>query len=348
MLVISVAVKDDRVEFSETCHGLKQFSPPEMPQAMSSAFLPQGTSNLADTPVVEYCGVLKSLGSQQANLQRKLFKAVATIIIGSHIVATILAVMALLSHRHDVPNWLLPSFLGMELVSLVVGFGIHQYLHHSRACQVWAMSRLIAELARSVSAIGKQYLYLEYLFVLPFPSSLKPLLETLCVLHMRSTRGDTTAWQLKRDVYVVKRLTAPDAQIDYYAKSADRAKMWLRIWHTTFVTCSLAAVISTSLKLWVIAYVDEDYRDTLTALLGALAIVLPLLAVGALSLAAALDLEAREHTYDEIRAFLREQERHLKEVTLERDFARLVLETESQLLGETANWFSRRSFTGVA
>jgi hypothetical protein len=72
------------------------------------------------------------------------------------------------------------------------------------------------------------------------------------------------------------------------------------------------------------------------------------LAAAALSLAAAHDLEAQEHTYHETSEFLERQKQYLEDARSERDFAALVLETESQVLGETATWFSRRSFTGVA
>ena len=67
----------------------------------------------------------------------------------------------------------------------------------------------------------------------------------------------------------------------------------------------------------------------------------------ALSLAAAFDLEAREHTYHELHNFLAEQRERLVRCS-KLSLPRLVLETEMQLLAETANWFSRRSFTGVA
>jgi hypothetical protein len=82
--------------------------------------------------------------------------------------------------------------------------------------------------------------------------------------------------------------------------------------------------------------------------MGTLAIVMPVLAAAALSLAAAMDLEAQEHTYRGMLAFLRQQENNLAAAASEGDCRALVLETDSVLLGETANWFSRRSFSSVA
>jgi hypothetical protein len=82
-------------------------------------------------------------------------------------------------------------------------------------------------------------------------------------------------------------------------------------------------------------------------MLGALAIVMPVLAVGALSLAASFDLEALVHTYGETLEFLEKQVGRLYGASSEREFTRLMLETEASLLGETATWASRRSFKSV-
>lgn len=83
-------------------------------------------------------------------------------------------------------------------------------------------------------------------------------------------------------------------------------------------------------------------------MLGPLAVILPVVAVAALSLAASLDLEGRVHTYREMLVFLEEQKIHLSNAASETAFCRLALETESRLLAETAGWYSRRTFTGVA
>jgi len=74
---------------------------------------------------------------------------------------------------------------------------------------------------------------------------------------------------------------------------------------------------------------------------------MPVLAVAALSLAAALDLEGLVHTYGETLAFLRRNVTWLNAASSEGEFVRLLLEIEAHLLGETATWSSRRSFKGV-
>jgi len=82
--------------------------------------------------------------------------------------------------------------------------------------------------------------------------------------------------------------------------------------------------------------------------LGFFAIISPVIAVGAVSLAAALDWKARVHTYQEMVNFLKGQEGILKNADSRIEVEKLILETESHLLGEVANWFTRRSFAEVA
>jgi hypothetical protein len=382
VLEIRVGVDHGLPAFSEEWHGRTCFRRPDLPEVLAAARLPDGDTLPSNTAITSCCQALKDLGDAQANWQRKLFKWVASIIIGTHVLATILAAIVLASHvskhhttvnptvsvaddetpasavhverPHAQPNlWeaVILWLLGIELLSLAVGFGVHYSLHHSHACHRWAMSRLVAEVARSVIAFGSVHVYLEYLFALPFPSALRPLLRTINVLHLRSARRDSADWESKRNTYVAMRLTAEDGQINYYRNAAVRARRWLHSFHWTFLVCSGGAILATSIKLLVIAgfnlHVDHD-DPAVTGTLGGLAIALPVLAVAALSLAAAMDLEARKHTYAEMLAFLEEQKDRLNQAATERDFVRLLLETESRQLGEIANWFSRRSFTGVA
>jgi hypothetical protein len=82
-------------------------------------------------------------------------------------------------------------------------------------------------------------------------------------------------------------------------------------------------------------------------IMGILAIVLPTLAVAALSLAASFDLEARLHTFEETSAYLESIRPYFDAVHSDRSLIHLVLQAEARLLGETVSWFSRRSFTGV-
>lgn len=79
-----------------------------------------------------------------------------------------------------------------------------------------------------------------------------------------------------------------------------------------------------------------------------MAILFPVVAVAALSLAAALDLQARASTYQKTLAFLNSHLKLLKQATSDGEFAELAIEAESRLLGETATWYFRRSYTSIA
>jgi hypothetical protein len=116
-----------------------------------------------------------------------------------------------------------------------------------------------------------------------------------------------------------------------------------------FTICSGLAIGVTLVKLALLLHHDwlEQWHEFDLALLGTMAIVLPVLAVGGLSWAAALDCEARIETFSETLRFLRRQRPYLEQAETVEEFDVLLIETETELLGEIANWFSRRSTAGV-
>jgi hypothetical protein len=107
-----------------------------------------------------------------------------------------------------------------------------------------------------------------------------------------------------------------------------------------FYVFSAGAYVATAVKL-------VSHAHDLAAILGICAITLPVLAVSALSLAASFDLEARVHTFEETHEYLDRVRPLLDAAPTRQEFRRLVFDTEMQLLGETVNWASRRSFTSV-
>jgi hypothetical protein len=231
-------------------------------------------------------------------------------------------------------------------------------LHRTRRLERWAITRLAAEVARSVSAVGRFHLHLEYLFTLPMPMSLRPLLETINVLHLRSTRQWAhETWQggvdKKRDAYVHKRLTSPElkAQIPYNEETHKTSGLRLTVARWTFTGASLTAFLATLIKLvcacrWL--DLDHETEDGLKAVMGVLAVVLPVVAVAALSLASAFDLEARHTNSGELLEFLPVQRSLLEIASSTREYSRLLIDTENRLLGETVTWYARRSFLGVS
>ena len=283
---------------------------------------------------------MKSVAGDLAKAHKGLFKTAALVIIGTHVVATAIALCALqfrATFAHSLGWFLIP-----ELVLIGLGFCIHIRLHRREASHRWATSRLLAELGRSVSALGGQHLHLDYLFQLPFPGTFSPLLRTLNVLHLASTVTDSVPWQLHRSRYLAGRLDGADKQIDFYSRQSAHASGWLKIAHRTFNACSGSAFIAAFCKL---LHLGGAHGAEVT---GPLAILLPVLAVAALSLAAAFDLEARKYTFADMVEFLLAQRKLINAATTEREFCQLLLETESRLLGEIVNWYSRRAFTGVA
>jgi hypothetical protein len=89
-------------------------------------------------------------------------------------------------------------------------------------------------------------------------------------------------------------------------------------------------------------------ESQLAVVLGVLGLALPVAAVASLSLSASLDLEARSNTYAEVLESLATLRTRLENARSEREFHWVMLETEERLLGETADWAARRSYTGVA
>jgi hypothetical protein len=344
--VLEILVTTDGVHalFTECWYNKEAFLLPQLPAEVAGARLPR--IEPGDLPKLESYGEeLRVALSKQAISSRRFFKNAALLIIGAHVLATILAVIALLTHHPRVIPWL----LGGELVLLSAGVGMHYRLHLKKVARSWALSRLVSEVVRSIRAASTVRGQLDYLFNLPFPETIQPLLRTLNILHLRSAQNLPEAtWKSRREDYALKRFTdEKSGQIPYYERQCARARRKLRAAQFGFYTSALLALAATAGKLLVLCgciEVSHESEVGAASALGALAIILPVLAVAALSLAASFDLEALVHTYEETLHFLKRQQSILGAAQTEREFTRLVLETESVLLGETSNWASRRSF----
>lgn len=347
VLVIEVDVDSGgQPTFRETWPRGKDLQLPRMPSGLPAITWPAAAPRPAQTDVTDYCRALKTASSAAAKSRQGRFRAGALVIIGAHVLATLLAVSALTLHSGGEGgdhrfHAALVAVLAVEVVLLVVGFGMHELLHRARTTLEWAKSRLTAEIARSVLALVPLHVYLEHLFTLPFDLDFRPMLRTINVLYLRSTRGAGVPWQQCRAAYLAARL---NEQLAYYEKHSSLAGRQLEIAHQAFRLASGLAVVVTGYKL----AIATGAIGGSTSIAGVLAVVLPVLAVAFLSLAAAFDLEARKHVYRDMRTFLERQTDLLTAAGSEREYVKLVLETESRLLGEPANWFARRSFTGVA
>jgi hypothetical protein len=245
-------------------------------------------------------------------------------------------------------HWPVLGLLLVELFLLVAGFRVHQLLHHSHAVQEWAIARVVCELVRSMRAIGSRHLYLEYLFRLHLPFAYRPLLRTLSVLHLHSTRTQRNQpWEPQRDLYIRERFDDPvNGQLHFFEKALKRDERIMNQCQRIFMVCSILAMAATALKVFLLW--NDIHADLALAILGTFAVTLPVLAVGGLSWAAAVDCEARVETFRETLHFLRCQRPYLEQASSGSEFDRLLIETETVLLGEITNWYSRRANKGVS
>jgi hypothetical protein len=117
-----------------------------------------------------------------------------------------------------------------------------------------------------------------------------------------------------------------------------------------FIACSSLAILTTATKFILLLLrqpLPAQSEAFWTKVLGTLAVFLPTLAVGALSWAAAKEYKARLQAFGAMRRFLETQEDYLRKAVSPREFHLLVEETESNLLGETVEWYFRRTVIGV-
>jgi len=337
VLAIRVGLRDGEPTFAEEWHN-RGAAPPELPAEVRRV----PVEVPADPPPAldAYLPPLNDLAGGLADGRQRLFKYAVAVILLTHVLATAAATYALGAHGGPIP-----SVLIVEFGLLLLGLSLHLKLLQSRPARAWAASRVTTELVRSVRGVGGFHAPLEFLYWLPLPVRFRPLLTTTDVLHLRATRPNRTApWAAARDAYVARRLTdPPDGQIDFYERALARDERLLRLFWWLFVVCSVLAMTAALAKLGVLVAAPAWAGEHLPGLFGGLAVVLPVVAVGALSWTAALDLEGRVETFGETLRVVRRLLRELEQATSAGEFSRLVPEVETALLGETAGWFARRS-----
>ena len=323
------------------------WQPPVLPARLMS-----NSQTAAQMPAAEHIlsdargrlAALASISNDEATRYRSKFRYAAAYIIGAHLSATVCAVAGLkVGAGADITAWLL-----VELLLLASGVATHFALHHSGNVKGWAIYRLTAELCTSILAISNLRVSMLNLYNMPFPSGLLPLLRTLHVLQLIACRTGNAPWPALRDTYFKERL---DGQISYYSRERARGMYRLALANRVFMLASSGAFAITFVKLaitHIVAMPDIPGSPLADTVVSVVAIVLPMVAVAALSLAASFDLEARVHTYDETLGDLERARKRMQEADTEREFSQLALRAEHELLSETANWASRRSFTGVS
>lgn len=328
-------------------HSLDAPAPlPQLPAFLHGAALPPGPLPDATRLLPALVQQLKQAASAHAQQRQGLFQRGAGVVVVTHVAATALALLAL---KAPMPPWLTLVVLGSELVLLAVGFATHHHLHHSRATHGWALARLGAELARAAHALRGLPIALPRLQQQAFPEPLQPLLRTLHVLHQQACRQAPQDWQAVRQRYLAERLRAPQGgQIAYYQRETDGAHRTVRRAARIFTAASVLAFVATGVKAALTAWGGHDAWHAVTAVAGPLAILLPVVAVGAMSMAAAFDAEARAHTFGDTLRFTQEAAEQIAQASSPGEFTALVLQLESRLLGETLAWVGRRVHLGIS
>ncbi len=348
---MTVAIEDSKVKLSPLppvhtwSKAGKEFVPPSAPPEFSglaiSAPLQTGEWPSADG----YTAQIKAFASWQSKRHRGWFKRSAVIIIVFHLAATVLAIFA----GKNV-EFIARILLSAEFLLLIAGLFAHFLLHHGAYARVWAVNRLVAEAMRSLAEIEKLRGDVGYPLELPVPQSLLPILRTSAVLRLRrKLTEEAIPWEARREAYVKCRLdSADEGQLVYYEAEAAKAKLGLVVATSLFGLSSACAIGVTGVELLMhFNHLPQIVVAPVKQWGEAMAIFMPVAAVGFLSWSAATDLEARAHTFAEMHSFLIRQRTRLSAAGSEREFNQLVREAEWRLLGENLGWFWRRSFTNV-
>ena len=141
--------------------------------------------------------------------------------------------------------------------------------------------------------------------------------------------------QLLQSIPAATTAVAKNAPIPYDERTANTAGWWLKI-ARAFTIASFAAFTATLIKIHVMCHclaVIAEVAAHLDSALESFSVVLPVIAVAALSIAAAFDLEARHHTSKEMLEFLNRQELLLNLASSPREYNRLLVERVLNGLG---------------
>ncbi|MDP3069353.1 MAG: hypothetical protein Q8N18_03650 [Opitutaceae bacterium] len=332
---------------SSTWHDREHFTLPGLPGfALHVSPKPEWSAESLPSATA-YCETLKEYFSRAAQDGRGLFERMARVVLHTHLGATVCAAMALALAvvSGEWVFWILVALLGTELALLSWGYRTHHALDHDQIVRVWARARLPAEIARSVIALGNVHVYLGHLAqmrILPVPN-LDRLLGTISWLHLGATlkHAETDPEKLRHD-YVRNRI---DNQLEFYRKRSAEAKASLLFARRRFKLWWTLGFGSTALKLAeVLLETVLHAPGWLAAALGVFAVVFPVLAVGVLSWASAMDLEANASEFAEMVGFLEKQKAAFQEITTIRPLRRAMLDTEAGILAEVSQWYVRRSY----
>jgi hypothetical protein len=325
-------------------------APPTTPKELAGLHI-ENLGRIGTWPTAqEFIKLIKDYASTRSKRHGIGFRNFAIAIIVCHVLATLVAIIVgKLPMKGPCPFVLLV----VEIVLLIVGALYHRALHHGGHVRMLAVNRLTAEIMRSLARIEEARGNVKYLLALPVPKEFEPLLRTCAILLLcNAPHADVLKWTARRDKYVLARLTDPvSGQVDYYKNRALKANRHLTYATGLFWCCTVLAVAMAfgelCLGLAEIRATPSPILQWSTSAANALAAFSPVVAVGALSWAAASDLQGRAQTFTQMQIFLGFQVDRFKAAASEREFVELVRETETRMLSENLNWYSRREFASV-
>lgn len=319
----------------------RAYVPPRLPATLQAHASPLAWAGPSAGMAEAYARIVKDAGSLAAKRRQRFFRYAAGVVVLTHVLATTAALIAM---KLPAAGYTVLGVLAVELVLLLWGLLTHRSLHHRKSTRDWAMSRLCAEIARSALALRGIRVPLVPQQDHAVPTELDALLRTMNVLHLHAGRVQPARWPEVRERYLQERLlSAPHGQLGYFEREAGRSGRWAAAAGTLFTVLSSGAVVFTTFKFGQIA-AGAGASSTV----GVLAVLLPVAAVAIMSLSAAFDLEAREHTFGDMLGFAQHRVAELQAASSLGEFAELAARTEAGLMAETIGWVGRRSYLGIS
>jgi len=301
----------------------------------------------------------KTGASDSSKSKKDKFERAARLILVAHVLATVMATAGLvIKYCSPLDSWMsypkiIMSLLIAEIILLLRGYYVHHQLHKELVTAEWSQNRVIAELCRSIlRGASKTKSKLNYLFELPFDSSLRSLNRTFYVLNLiRLKEANQNAFNSNTaQEYVKTRLLeptpkkSPKGQIPYHESREKKNKRTFNVYSKLFQILTLFAITAVFAKLLLKVF----HVESPSWIFSGIAILFPVIAVAILSWAHILDSEGRHQSHEQTKEMAEVMAERIRNAESEMEFIQLVDITERRLLMETLEWESRTKNKGVA
>ena len=328
-------------------YNLEKLCPFRLPDQLSKP-IPQDKQQSVET-LEGFVTVSKEITSEKAGTEKKKYENSVAVITWTHVIATSLAVITVFLSsvfENDLPLWLAIVLLVVELMLLITGFRYHNKFHHSKVTQTWAINRLISEINRSIVNVKIAHIDISYLRKISFSDNLIPLLNTLDVLYLKDLKGSPVEdCESIRKTYVDNRLSGSKGQLTYYQSNLEKESAKQDTYTILFKTFSILAMVAILIKIVIKYYHLEDH---FVALMTAIIVIFPVVAVAVMSINISKDLEERQSTFRENIDYLTNIKTLLENANTITECQYLILKAEQKMLSEVVSWFNRMYYRKVA